>query len=201
MNRRPTSSPVSNRAFWLVIALIVALDQGTKHLVRLYLPVGSPSLPVVPGVLWLTHVRNPGVAFGQLAGGGVIIALGAVVAMVWILWFRGQRRKVARARGSLLELSLALPFAGAVGNLIDRLRWGKVTDFVDFGWFPVFNVADTAITLGAVGLFAHFLFFEHPRPASPDEASGPGEEESVLNAEASAAADGAQSAGEGVTGR
>ena len=79
---------------------------------------------------------------------------------------------VATAAGQLrqFEIGLSLPLGGAIGNLIDRLRRGDVTDFIDLRWWPVFNVADTAITIGAF-LVAYYYFFIHERP--PSEAAAP----------------------------
>lgn len=168
-------------AFWLVAALVVVLDQWTKHLVQASLPVHTP-VPVIPGVLSLTHTYNPGVAFGQFSGGGpwILIAL-ALAAVSGIIAYRARLLKTGIRLHPLLNLGLALPLGGALGNVIDRIRIGEVVDFIDFGWWPVFNVADSAITLGAVALVVYFTFINgsaadewSARPAASECSNGGG---------------------------
>jgi signal peptidase II len=138
---------------WLS-ALIVALDQLTKALIRSKLALHD-SVNVVPGMLDITHVRNTGAAFGMLndmqfrykAGVMVLIAIAALVAVGMYATTLPRGQRVAR-------LGLALILGGAVGNLIDRAIAGYVIDFVDVYWrgihFWAFNVADSAITVGVV---------------------------------------------------
>ena len=147
-------------AFWIAAALVVALDQWTKHLVQQHLPLNMPSRTLIPGVLNLTYVQNDGVAFGQLRGAGtlhLLIAFIAVAAMVYFFIRAGKKGPVRL----LLTLGLALPLGGAIGNSIDRIRLRVVVDFLQFGgvmeWFPVFNIADSAITIGALFLMVHSL--------------------------------------------
>ncbi len=140
---------------------IIALDQATKALVRAYVPVHG-SFQVIPGLLDLTHVQNSGAAFGILnavafphkAG---IIALVSTVALMSIAAFAAglsPHQRLARA-------GLALILGGAAGNLIDRLAAGVVVDFVDVYWrqyhFWAFNVADSAITIGVIGMMLDML--------------------------------------------
>lgn len=157
-------------AFWLIAALVVVLDQWTKHLVQASLPVHVP-VPVIPGVVALTHTYNRGVAFGQFAGGGplILIAL-ALAAVLGIIAYRAKLLRTGIQIHPLLLLGLALPAGGALGNVLDRIRIGQVVDFIDFGWWPVFNVADTAITLGAVALVVYFTFING---TAPDEWTAP----------------------------
>jgi len=145
-------------AYWLIAALVVVLDQWTKHLVQASLPVHVP-VSVIPGVVALTHTYNRGVAFGQFAGGGplILIAL-ALTAVLGIVAYRARLLRTGIQIHPLLLLGLALPTGGALGNVIDRIRIGEVVDFIDFGWWPIFNVADSAITLGAVALVVYFTF-------------------------------------------
>ncbi len=131
-----------------VAASVVAFDQATKALVVAALDQGDP-LELIPGFFQIAHIRNPGAAFGLLRGAGSYLALGAVAAAVVITLVirRVERRYDAVALGLVL--------GGAVGNLIDRvvrgdgLLDGRVVDFLDFSFFPAFNVADSAITVGA----------------------------------------------------
>ena len=156
--------------FWIMAALVVLLDQWTKSLVQASLPLNGAPLPLIPGVVSLTHVHNPGVAFGQFPAGGPFLILAAVVAMGAILVYRARLLRGGEPLHPLLTLGLALPFGGAVGNVIDRVRIGKVVDFIDFGWWPVFNVADSAITLGALSLVTYFLLIDPSEGGSHREA-------------------------------
>src|SRR5205823_4688523 len=107
--------------------------------------------------LKLTHVHNTGSAFSLFRGAGVWLVFVSVVSLIAILryWFSLQRRGLVIS--PVLVLGLALPFGGAAGNLIDRLRFGYVVDFLELPNFPVFNVADSAITIGAALLVLHFM--------------------------------------------
>jgi signal peptidase II len=105
---------------------------------------------LIEGFLQLRLVRNPGGAFGSLPGAGPIIALAALAAVVVIALI------VHRLKGRWESVAMGLVLGGALGNLLDRvfrgpgLLDGKVVDFVDFDFFPTFNVADSAITIGAI---------------------------------------------------
>lgn len=144
---------------------IVALDQATKAAALAALPPGVP-VEVVPGLVALTLVMNPGLAFGLL--GGLPVAWRWVVAALSLAALLVLSRVAVGvlAPGRPLDrLAIGLIFGGAVGNLIDRARFGAVVDFVDLhyrGWhWPAFNVADSAITLG-VALLALRLVHRPP---------------------------------------
>jgi signal peptidase II len=134
------------------LAVVVLLDQAVKAIVRNSLHP-SESIPVIEGFFHLTHVRNAGAAFGLMPGQRPLFILTSllVLAAIALYWWR------ARPRSLVLALSLGLVSGGAIGNLIDRVVAGRVTDFFDFRVFPVFNIADMAIISGAVGLFAWAL--------------------------------------------
>jgi signal peptidase II len=142
--------------FLIIAAFVVALDQISKLWVSSHLELYE-TIPLV-GCLSLTHVRNTGSAFGLFANQAFLLTLVAIVGLVVILLFY---RYLSRFN-ILGILALGLIFGGALGNLIDRLRFGYVTDFVDvrlwgdFHW-PTFNVADSAITVGSIVL-AVFIF-------------------------------------------
>ena len=158
-------------AVWPLAGLVFALDRWTKAwAVARLAPVGTRAL--LGEWLRLTYVRNTGVAFGLGAGKGLpfaaitLVALGLVVALALSPRSRTWPRSIA----------LGLIVGGAAGNLLDRVRWGSVIDFLDFGlrqnWFPVFNAADSAITVGVI-LFALTLLGE--RGGSDDhDATAPG---------------------------
>jgi signal peptidase II len=116
------------------------------------IPKGS-SVPIVPGTIFLTHTENSGAAFGLFPNATTLLIVTALIACALFLWMGRQgfnRRLFALACGMML--------GGAAGNLLDRLRFGAVTDFLDLRVWPVFNLADTALTFGrafaAVGQLA-----------------------------------------------
>lgn len=140
---------------WLILALVVA-DQVTKALVVRGIPLHD-SVTIVPGLLNLTHVRNTGAAFGMMnsvhfPGKTVVITVLAVAAILAIGVYASRFASETR----LARTGLGLVLGGAAGNLLDRARLGYVVDFVDAhyaGWhFWAFNVADSAITVGAIVL-------------------------------------------------
>ncbi len=125
----------------------VLVDQLTKWIVRTtFLP--QHSLPILPGIFHLTYVRNTGAAFSLFQGQGPILILVSVGVASWMAWELLRRPHATRQTPAVLGLILG----GAVGNLIDRLRFGYVEDFIDLRVWPVFNVADSAITIGVVWL-------------------------------------------------
>jgi signal peptidase II len=153
----------------LLAGAIVALDQLTKLVALDRLPLGA-SMPVIDGFLSLTLVLNPGLAFGLL--GTIPTAWRWVVAALSLVALAVLARvalRVLPTGGWLGRLAIGLIFGGAVGNLIDRARFGAVVDFVDVHWrgwhWPAFNVADSAITVG-VTLLALRLMSERS-PSSP----------------------------------
>ena len=129
----------------LVLAVVVLVDQVTKRLVRSGLAVGEED-PILPAVK-LVHVRNSGVAFGAFEGGGVIVVALVAAALGALLFYF-----FTHAERPLAWLPTGLLLGGALGNIIDRIRDGAVTDFVKLPGWPAFNVADMAITFGVLTL-------------------------------------------------
>jgi signal peptidase II len=129
----------------LVAAGAVAADQGVKALVRTTIERGE-QVSLVLGVD-LVNVRNTGIAFGLFAGGGVLLVLFALAALVALAVFFARHRE-----RPLVWLPTGLLIGGAAGNLIDRAREGAVTDFIDPPAWPAFNLADVAITFGVLTL-------------------------------------------------
>lgn len=139
-----------------VAGAFILVDQLTKVLVRGSLALNVPSAEILPGILRLLHVQNVGAAFslGEGMGGAfVILAVIVVLASIWYLYKTPLVSKVE-------TVGLAMVAGGAVGNAIDRLVFGYVTDFLacEFIDFPVFNVADIGITVGVVVAFFGFMF-------------------------------------------
>jgi len=136
-----------------ILLLGVALDQITKEMVLRSLPLKS-HLTVINGFFNLVHIHNRGAVFGLLSSWSLdfvriffIITTGIVLAVVGYLWWRLPENQ------GLAALGYSLIMAGAVGNLVDRVRFGEVVDFLDFHWksyhWPAFNVADSLLCLGA----------------------------------------------------
>ncbi len=150
---------------WLWLSgLVITLDQLTKLLAERYLTMHQP-VPVIPGFFDLLLAYNEGAAFSFLADAGgwqrwFFTALALGVSVFLILWL-----KRLHPSEKLTAIALALILGGAIGNLIDRILYGHVIDFIswyygEYRW-PAFNIADSAITLGATLLIVHALFFDH----------------------------------------
>lgn len=146
----------TNVVFWLITVLVVALDQLTKVWIRSNLPIGQSICE--KGFFRIIHVENSGAAFGLFPGQALPLILASLVAAVILLVYvhllspRFPLLDNVRGKGVLGLIS-----GGLIGNLIDRLRFGHVTDFIDLGWWPAFNVADSAATIGVVILVLIFL--------------------------------------------
>jgi signal peptidase II len=150
----------------IVATVVVVLDQLSKALVLQHMPLNT-TLPVIEGFFNLTHIHNPGGAFGFMAdlGPGLrsfMFLFVSLLAAGLILYFYFTTPPAH----SLLATGFAMIFGGAIGNLVDRVRFGKVVDFLDFhvgGWhWPAFNVADSAITTGVFIFLYHIVFKRLP---------------------------------------
>jgi len=150
----------------VIVGIVVIADQLTKWWVLRGIG-GYEVIPIIPGFFNLIHVQNPGGAFGFFAEQSpgirkfIFLFLSSGVAL-FVLWLY---RKTADSH-IFLSYGLALIFGGALGNLIDRFRFGKVVDFLDFyvgtlHW-PAFNIADSAITIGMGILIYHVIFNKLP---------------------------------------
>ncbi|NLO74021.1 MAG: signal peptidase II [candidate division WS1 bacterium] len=129
---------------FLALALVVALaDQGLKLLIVSRMAAGE-SRPLLGSVLSLTRQSNPGAAFGLFSGAGVVLtAVGAALVALLLIW--GLR---SAGKDAEFLWPVALLLGGALGNLIDRLFRGRVVDYLDLHFWPVFNLADVALTVG-----------------------------------------------------
>ncbi len=154
------------RAIAAIAAVVLVLDQVTKAMALRLLELGHP-VPVIDGLFSLTLVMNPGLAFGMLGqtppGWRWVVALLSMAALVVLLVLA---TRMVPAGGPLSVLALGLVFGGAVGNLIDRARFGAVVDFLDFYWrsyhWPAFNVADSGISVGVTLLAFRMVFPGEP---------------------------------------
>ena len=129
-----------------IAIVIIFLDQWTKGIVRSNLALGESWMPWdwLERYARIVHWYNTGVAFGMFQQGGMIFAvLSSVIAIAILIYF-----PQVPAKEWALRLAMSMQFSGAIGNLIDRLTVGHVTDFISVGNFPVFNIADSSITVG-----------------------------------------------------
>ncbi|HUB04508.1 MAG TPA: signal peptidase II [Solirubrobacteraceae bacterium] len=129
----------------LVAAIVIALDQITKSLVRSNIEVGDHE-KFLPGVT-LVHDQNTGVAFTLFAGGGALVLVVTLAALALLIGYFARRPE-----RPLLWLPTGMLVGGAIGNLIDRIAHGAVTDFIKLPHWPAFNVADMSITFGVLTL-------------------------------------------------
>jgi len=130
----------------LTAVAVIVLDQFTKALARDSISAGNTS-DLLGGFIKIVDVRNSGVAFGQLSGGGIIVGVVVVLALAALLWYF-----LTHLATPLIWLATGLVIGGAIGNIVDRVRAGAVTDFIKLPHWPAFNFADAAITIGVVAL-------------------------------------------------
>jgi signal peptidase II len=153
-------------AQWLGLGAIalaaVAADQLTKHIVTGHLTLDQ-GVHVV-GPFWIHHVQNSGIAFGLFASATPVVIVLTGLAVAWMLLFFAR----SGARHPVLPVALGLVIGGSLSNLLDRVRLGYVTDFLDFRYWPAFNLADSFIVVGVAVLLVALLAAEReprrPRP-------------------------------------
>jgi signal peptidase II len=153
-------------AQWLGLGAIalaaVAADQLTKHIVTGHLSLDQ-GVHVV-GPFWIHHVQNSGIAFGLFASATPVVIVLTGLAVAWMLLFFAR----SGARHPVLPVALGLVIGGSLSNLLDRVRLGYVTDFLDFRYWPAFNLADSFIVVGVAVLLVALLATEReprrPRP-------------------------------------
>ena len=141
--------------FFLLALAVLGLDQLTKAIVRNGLELGE-AWPAESWLVKIEHVTNTGAAFGTLQGQGLFLTVTAFLAIGAIAFYY----IFPPLEHGLLRLALGLQLGGAVGNLLDRLRFGEVTDFVSFPHYPAFNVADSSIVVGLAVVVIFFVFSE-----------------------------------------
>lgn len=150
----------SKQVVWplAVVAFIIVSDQITKAFIVEWLkPQGTVS--IIGDLLRLTFVTNTGVAFGMLTGIPYVLTIPIVILIGVIIYYLIK----TLGQSFLLTLALSLELGGAIGNLIDRIRLGFVVDFVKFPYWPAFNVADSCVVIGAIGL-AFVLLWQDRKP-------------------------------------
>lgn len=164
-----------------VASIIVILDQITKAIVRARIPYGGRWMPLD----WLmpyfrfVHWDNTGAAFGLFQGGGLIFGILAVIVSILIVVYYSQIPQDEK----LIRLAMSMQMGGALGNLIDRVVFGPVTDFISVGSFPVFNIADASITIGVGILILALWLSERKEKARGTEMDMVSEEMNFENSE------------------
>lgn len=166
--------------YWLIAVIVIVLDQWSKRLVVMHMEIGD-IIPVWGGFFSLTSHRNPGAAWGILEGQRMFFLIITVIVVIGIIYFMFRVVKQGR---KLLPFALALLLGGAIGNFIDRARHGEVVDFFrvvfhfqDIGipytyYFPIFNVADSAITFGVILIILDTLLEARREKKQEAEAAG-----------------------------
>jgi signal peptidase II len=132
----------------VIFLLILICDQVSKNLLLNNFSFGE-SLPIIKNIFHITLVFNSGIAFGLLKNYTAVFSVLSSVVII-LISFNIVRQKKQKQIDRIENLALYLILAGAIGNLIDRLRFGFVVDFLDFRIWPVFNIADSAITIGLI---------------------------------------------------
>ena len=153
--------------FWGAALVVVALDQATKAIVRSSLDRGE-SWPDADWLLRIRYVTNTGAAFGILEDQTFFLIIMAFIGLAAIyLYYR-----YPPFEHGIVPIAIGMMLGGAAGNLIDRIRVGRVTDFVDFRFWPAFNVADSSISIGIVVLLAGYVFLWPGAQDQPADAEG-----------------------------
>lgn len=164
----PQKASRSERSLtFLIAAAILLTDLATKLVIENNLAISESYVPIqsIEAIFKITHVSNTGAAFGIFpTGGNVIMVIAVIVSIVIVVY--NQR---LAANHTLFRVALGLQLGGALGNLLSRIRIGHVTDFLDFGPWPVSNIADISIVLGVIILGILMFFEKEDRPEAREE--------------------------------
>ena len=162
------AGPAQWAALAVVAAAAIFADQLTKQVIARTLDVGS-SVDLV-GPMTIHHVENSGIAFGFFGSRTPIVIGVTAIAVAWMLWFFARSGR----RHPVLPVALGLVLGGSISNLLDRVRLGRVTDFLDLAAWPAFNLADTFIVVGVAVLFGALVLADRPRrPHGPRHGDTP----------------------------
>ena len=141
------------KQFWLIVLIIIVLDQLTKLIIKTSMAV-SQSIPVIRNIFHITYIQNTGAGFGILKGQQTALIFFTLL-VIGVIFYNYDKIP----KDWLGNSSIALILAGAFGNLIDRVSLRYVVDFLDFRIWPAFNIADSALTVGVIG-FIIYSFIE-----------------------------------------
>lgn len=155
----------------IIVAVLFALDQITKTYVKNNLPLGQ-SNEVIQDFFYFTHVENTGAAFGILKNGRYFFIILTIIISFVLIYV------MIKNKSKILRLAISIILGGALGNFIDRLLYGKVTDFLDFYIFgydyPVFNVSDICVNIGTILLAIYIIFiYKEPNNEEAEESNEP----------------------------
>ena len=155
----------------IIVAVLFALDQITKTYVKNNLPLGQ-SNEVIQDFFYFTYVENTGAAFGILKNGRYFFIILTIIISFVLIYV------MIKNKSKILRLAISIVLGGALGNFIDRLLYGKVTDFLDFYIFgydyPVFNVADICVNIGTILLAIYIIFiYKEPNNEEAEESNEP----------------------------
>lgn len=148
--------------YYLLSFIIVLIDQVSKYLTQAYVDLGQ-QIEWIPGLLSVTHIHNTGAAWSILEGQMWFFYIVTVIVVVMIIYYMQQMKDEP-----LLKTGLAFILGGALGNFIDRILHQYVIDMIqlDFIDFPIFNLADTALTIGVILLFIQYIFLDRQEKES-----------------------------------
>lgn len=142
----------------LIIIITLVIDQISKYMA---MTMFTPSIEVIPNFFWLTYAKNTGMAWSMLSNATWLLTIISLVITIVLFWLYHSSYK---SHDTLMCITQAFMIAGAIGNLIDRLLLGYVRDFLAFNifgyHFPIFNVADMALTIGALAWILYCIFVE-----------------------------------------
>ncbi len=158
------------KTFVISVLFVAVLDQISKYLIKTSMKLFD-SIVIIPDIFRITYIENTGISFGLLGGAEnpvkrwVLVAVVSIATiMITVYWILNMKNSF------LFNLSCGLIVGGAIGNLIDRILKGSVTDFIEVGYreltWPVFNIADTFVSIGVFLFVIYYLFFEGKKDAS-----------------------------------
>ena len=142
------------RTVLLIVLLIIVFDQLTKLAIRESLALNESKV-LIPKFLSLTHIQNSGAIFGMLRGMNTLLIIIGIVVVIWLLYYTYTWASTNEKRN--MPLFFALIIGGAASNIIDRIVYGSVIDFINFHFWPAFNIADSAITVGVAAIIFYHL--------------------------------------------
>lgn len=146
-----------NVAIFLITLAVIAVDRITKFYIEEFLEIGE-SISVIDGLLSITRINNVGAAFGMLQGFNFLFIIAAIAVMGLFVYFYSDIVKK-----NYLMISSSLILGGTVGNMMDRLYFGYVIDYIDFSFWPAFNISDMALTVGVVMLLVYLWKESRPK--------------------------------------
>jgi signal peptidase II len=162
-----------NGLLFLIATAVIVVDQLTKSLVRQNLALGEAwaPIPAIGDFFRFLYWQNRGAAFGSFQNAGPVLTVVRILIAIFIIVFY-QKTEI---KDLLVKVSLSLMLGGAVGNLVDQFTLGFVTDFIAVGRFPIFNVADSCVTIG-VGLMLLDMIIKEKNGSKTDPEEKPGED-------------------------